>query len=154
MSQRKKLILHIGLQKTGTSSIQVMLHSSAAALREAGYFYPALPVNPEQIWNSPFRHNIIAATYADFSTAFDKLDLEQEDLFWQSLMDNPLTPILSAEDFSRQQDFGRLAKHLEPFDVTIVVYLRRQIFSRSLCTIKEIKSFCKDAATSCCPRPY
>ena len=122
----QNLILHIGLQKTGTSSIQVMLNSSATYLREAGYIFPVLPPRSEMVWNSAFRHNIVAATYADFRTAFSKMTDAEQEGFWVGLAADALTPVLSAEDFSRQKDFTRLGTLLRPYRVTVIAYLRRQ----------------------------
>lgn len=125
-TKKKPLILHMGLQKTGTSSVQVMLASSAAALEENGYIYPTLPKSDGHVWNSPFRHNIIAATYSDFPTTFDRLSVDQELEFWSSLKGEEYTPILSAEEFSRQKNFTPLYDAMEDFDITAVIYLRRQ----------------------------
>lgn len=123
---KKPLVLHIGLQKTGTSSIQVMLSKSEVILREAGYVYPSLPKNSGKVWNSPFRHNILASTYADFPSVFDKLDACQEEEFWSQLASSSLTPILSAEEFSRLQRVDRLADKLSRFNVHFIAFLRRQ----------------------------
>lgn len=123
---KKPLVLHIGLQKTGTSSIQTMLADSAAYLREEGFFYPSLPKREGTIWNAPFRHNILVSTYADFPSAFERLDAAQEDRFWKDLESSPLTPILSAEEFSRLRTLDRLAGRLKSFDVHLVAFLRRQ----------------------------
>lgn len=124
----KSLIFHIGLQKTGTSSIQVMLAGSRDYLRNQGYFYPDLPTpeKPERIWVSPFRHNIIASTYADYLSAFPKFSDEQRKQFWGSLGEETTNPILSAEDFSRQNNFGRFVEDFSAFDVDVVMYVRRQ----------------------------
>jgi len=124
--KKKQAVIHVGMQKTGTSSVQVMLASSAKALRSNGYFYPDLPQKEGRVWNSPFRHNIVAATYADFPSTFEKFSADQEEEFWQMLRDDDAIPILSAEEFSRQRDFSTIAKRLQGFDVSIVVYLRRQ----------------------------
>ncbi|MCF7702154.1 hypothetical protein [Loktanella sp. M215] len=124
-----KLILHIGLQKTGTSSVQVMLASSAEALAEQGMVYPALP-SPRQprsgVWTSPFRHNCIAGTYADFNSVFEIMTAAEAAVFWHDLRRGGRTPILSAEEFSRQRDFTSLKAALDGFEVEVVVYLRRQ----------------------------
>ena len=124
-----KLILHVGLQKTGTSSIQVMLASSAAALADHGMVYPALPVprTPRSgVWTSPFRHNCIAGSYADFNSVFETMTAAEAAVFWYDLRRCGRTPILSAEEFSRQRDFTPLKAALDGFEIEVVVYLRRQ----------------------------
>jgi hypothetical protein len=123
------LLLHIGLQKTGTSSIQVMLASSGKHLERSGYLYPTLPV-PEfkrsPVWTSPFRHNCVAATYADFHSTFEPLTASEHDALVSTMQDSKLDAIMSAEEFSRQKDFSALANRLRGFDITVIVYLRRQ----------------------------
>ncbi|QUJ76020.1 hypothetical protein KDD17_13965 [Sulfitobacter albidus] len=133
---RKTLVLHIGLQKTGTSSIQVMLAGSASYLDAQGFYFPDLPdaeADESRLSRSPFRHNRIAGTYADYPTSFQRLDQENMALFWRELAADPRIPILSAEDFSRQRDYTALGMALAPFDVTVVLYVRRQdLFAESL----------------------
>lgn len=125
----KKLFLHIGLQKTGTSSIQVMLASSAKHLEHSGYSYPMLPV-PESkrspVWTSPFRHNCVAATYADFHSTFEPLTDSEHNALVSEMLDSKLDSIMSAEEFSRQKDFSALANRLREFEITVILYLRRQ----------------------------
>jgi hypothetical protein len=123
---RKRLILHFGLQKTGTSSIQLMLSASRNALDEAGYQYPQLPKKEGGVWNSPFRHNIISGTYADFASAFDKMTPAQTTEWWDSIRNSDKTSIVSAEDFSRQKNYTSLGNDISDFSVTVVLYLRRQ----------------------------
>lgn len=133
---KRRLILHIGLQKTGTSSIQVMLAGSGEYLSGQGFFFPQLPrteQRPSQVWLSPFRHNIIAGTYADYKSAFENLTPEEAVTFWDSLYSDGRTPILSAEDVSRQQNFRLFADVLPNFNLEVVMYLRRQdLFIESL----------------------
>lgn len=131
-----RVILHIGLQKTGTSSIQVMLAGSNEYLGSQGFVFPQLPP-PDQdvsrVWLSPFRHNILAATYADYNSAFETLNEAQCSAFWDSLAEGSNAAILSAEDFSRQKDFTTLAEPLANFDLDVVLYVRRQdLFIESL----------------------
>lgn len=124
-----KLTLHIGLQKTGTSSIQVMLNSSAKYLKSVGRVFPELPKTDapkSDVWTSAFRHNCVAGTYADFHSVFEKMTWSEAEVFWQNLRVSGLSPILSAEEFSRQKDFCVLADAISGFEVEIVAYLRRQ----------------------------
>lgn len=123
----KKLFLHIGMQKTGTSSIQLMLHSSEEALGKQGFFYPRLPMaGQDGIWKTAFRQNLLAASVADYPSVFAKYAPEQIEEIRAGMLASPLVPIISAEDFSRQKDFSRLKGLLEGFAVSVVVYLRRQ----------------------------
>ncbi|NDW33021.1 hypothetical protein [Salipiger sp. PrR007] len=123
----KKLFLHIGMQKTGTSSIQLMLHSSEEALRKQSFFYPRLPMaGQDGIWKTAFRQNLLAASLADYPSVFAKYDPGQIEVIRAEILSSPLVPIISAEDFSRQRDFGRLKELLKGFEVSVIVYLRRQ----------------------------
>ncbi|WP_147320286.1 hypothetical protein [Rhodobacteraceae bacterium W635] len=125
----KKLFLHIGLRKTGTSGIQAMLARSGEYLGSCGLEFPILPNSQEKkgkVWNSPFRHNCVAARYADYNTVFDKLTNEETKSFWGNLSQNSLDSIISGESFSRQIDFSSLARDLESFETEVIVYIRRQ----------------------------
>lgn len=132
----KTLILHIGLQKTGTSSIQVMLAGSADYLDTQGYHFPSLPDADSvdtQLSVSPFRHNRIAGTYADYPSSFTPLVPDALHSLWAQIGDNPHTAILSAEDFSRQKNYAAMGAALRGFAVEVVLYVRRQdLFAESL----------------------
>ncbi len=127
---RRRIVLHIGLQKTGTSSIQIMLDGSQKYLKSKGYYFPQLPVaNSDQqtsVWLSPFRHNILASTLADYKSAFDSFNSEQKCCFISALKENEMTPIISAEGISRQKDFSIYREVLADFEVEVVIYLRQQ----------------------------
>ena len=130
------LILHIGLQKTGTSSIQVMLAGSAAYLDTQGYHFPHLPDASEdesRLSTSPFRHNRIAGTYADYPSSFKPLNEDALQTLWAQIDGDTRTAVLSAEDFSRQKKYADLGVALSGFDVEVVLYVRRQdLFAESL----------------------
>jgi len=132
-NKKPKLVLHVGLQKTGTSSIQLHLNRLTKKLAKHGYYYPVLPASSGVVWNSAFRHGSIAGTVGDYNTTFERLSPEQEEVFWDQLYENDLTPILSAEDFSRILDLTKLKNRLERFETTVLLYVRRQdLFSESL----------------------
>ena len=125
----KKLFIHIGLRKTGTSSIQVMLTKSQKYLNSCGFQFPDLPeikVRNRKVWKSPARHNCLAASYADYPTVFEKPTREEVKNFWEQMLSSPLTSIISAESFSRQIDFTPLAQDIESFQTDVIVYIRRQ----------------------------
>ncbi len=54
MKTFSKAILHIGLHKTGTSTLQEFLYSQRDALNDAGVYYPALQANLSQPLSSLF----------------------------------------------------------------------------------------------------
>ena len=55
----RKLILHIGMGKTGTSALQAALHRNEWALGASGYVYPSFAVLPAGN-QGEFNHNILA----------------------------------------------------------------------------------------------
>ncbi|SLN65034.1 hypothetical protein ROJ8625_03311 [Roseivivax jejudonensis] len=123
----KPLVLHAGLQKTGTSGIQLMLNGAGPALARAGHVYPALPDGAGgAVGAGPFRHNCIAGSFADYPSEFARLCPEALQDLRKTLLRSESVPILSAEEFSRQRDFGPLGAFLEGFAVHVVLYLRPQ----------------------------
>lgn len=106
-----------------------MLSGSGGFLETQGYFYPRLPEpksSRSHVWTSPFRHNCIAASYADFNSVFETLTETEKQAFWDAIPDSGLVPILSAEEFSRQNDFTPLASAMSRLEIEVVLYLRRQ----------------------------
>lgn len=106
-----------------------MLATSEEILARNGLLYPMLPVprSPRsKVWTSPFRHNCVAATYADFHSTFESLDAAAHDELVHEMRATDRDLILSAEEFSRQKDFSKIKDGLAGFDVTVIVYLRRQ----------------------------
>lgn len=127
-----KIVLHIGAEKTGTSSLQATLAKNAATLlAEAGLLYP--------------REVPLAATNAHFGIAAAFLDPERSEFFVpggrrspaelrQALAaaiarERPRLVVLSAEHFSsrfERPQIEALARFLAPHTVEIVYYARRQ----------------------------
>lgn len=64
----KKLVLHIGMAKTGTSSIQDSLGNASASLQDAGVIYP-----PEQPFNHSYTFSVIFKTSPRDSIYFKRL---------------------------------------------------------------------------------
>ena len=134
--RKQTLILHIGLQKTGTSSIQVMLAGSSAYLHSKKFTFPHLPMtlnDDSGLSKSSFRHNRVAGSYADYPTSFAKLDEDALGVFWSDISKDSNTSILSAEDFSRQKNYAALGEAISAFNIEVVLYVRRQdLFAESL----------------------
>lgn len=140
---KKKLILHIGQSKTGTSAIQDHLARNRSSLLKEGYLYPRIIRGnvPLDIAN----HNGFADSLVR-PTVFPRLAAEEyvSQILEQSADSKVHTVILSAEHFlggqprvwdvssSAEFDFlyakklQNLANFTEKFETTIVCYLRPQ----------------------------
>jgi hypothetical protein len=112
-----KIVLHVGLHKSGTSYIQEFLARNRQKLEELGIFYPPL---------SNSNHTAFVA--------WSRKDLnigKQKQTEWLELNVRRGEPIvLSSEEFSTDLNSPARAEHyseiLKNFDVKIVYYLRRQ----------------------------
>lgn len=121
--RKKKLFLHIGLHKTGTTSLQTFLKANEGMLRRAGYLYPRACI-PE---GSAAHHqlswkmaNLKQAAHFDEKTLLDAILAEQKAARCHL--------IISSEDFSRLGRKGvvQLKSMFRHFNVKVIVYLRRQ----------------------------
>ncbi|GGO79543.1 hypothetical protein GCM10011348_14090 [Marinobacterium nitratireducens] len=115
MSIRKKIFLHIGSHKTGTTSIQRFLSLNTEALSDQGFFY--LIPNP---WPLVIKTNGVDFAHNIKTEGFDIID----DLGHDNI-------IISHENYSWLSDLRNISllkKSLSRFgrDIKIVLYLRRQ----------------------------
>ncbi|MGP4029324.1 hypothetical protein [Actinomadura sp. 3N407] len=125
-----KIVLHIGLQKSGTTFLQHMLQDNNEALAEADVLYPVPPdwergkrtvANHE--WSS---YGLLGTEYPWVS----ELRASREEPSWQALLDQinawPATVLLSAEALSviRAGAVHRLLDALSVDDVEVVVTAR------------------------------
>ena len=136
----RDLILHIGMTKTGSTSIQYLLDINRAALLAQGISYPSTPAGN--------RHVLLAAAFTSFPAMFN----DPENAMWTgrnpdaasqscladlqaeiaALPDEVSRIILSAEQFSLYQRADEDIRRLHDFVMrladrcTVVVYLRRQ----------------------------
>lgn len=117
---KKKLILHSGVHKTGTTSIQSFLAMNYEKLLNKGFYVP-----------------INHFTYENKATAFRDAIMKGnsniyvpviEDIVKQSELNNCNTIVISDEDFHhfalKQNDNIKVLE--DYFDIEICVYLRRQ----------------------------
>jgi hypothetical protein len=114
---KKRLILHAGVHRTGTTSIQHALYSNAENLLRAGILYPK-PIDGSDSIN----HQRLAWDISEQVSAFPELrtwaaSLAQSDAH---------TVVLSAEDFCRIRNLDFLACFSDYFEIEIAIYLRRQ----------------------------
>jgi hypothetical protein len=128
--QGRRLWLHLGLSKTGSSFIQTVLHAHRDVLLGQGYLYPQTGIfgGAHKLLAVPFLSDE-RKTFADVTPHLkndpDQLFLRLEQEFRQSGAEKV---VLSSEYFAEAEDLSRLKEALGrlALPVTIVVYLRRQ----------------------------
>ncbi len=115
--------MHIGYHKTGTTSIQFALSRNRDGLLDHGYLYP----KSGEKWNA--HHNL--AWQLQETNRYDRFEPELGS--WEDLIEEIETSvaeniILSSEDFcyARPPSIVKIAEYLQPYEVNIIVYLRRQ----------------------------
>jgi hypothetical protein len=131
---KKRVYLHVGLHKTGTTSIQWALTFSRDSLREVGFLYPQTGA-PDWArfgqhllaWSVVERTNYLPPFNGNCA-AFD--DEMREDL-WSRLyreIDHSDTQnvVLSSEEFDilTGSEIRKLGSRLAPYDVTPILFLR------------------------------
>ena len=114
---QKKLYLHIGLHKTGTTSIQLFMHKNATQIHD-DYGVCYLPIPSDDI--VPYQHRFL-----------NKLMISNEEEFinqFEKSLNNADTILISSECFLEKSEYAeQLAKLKHLFDEThIIIYLRRQ----------------------------
>ncbi|MCP9968292.1 hypothetical protein LUX57_26585 [Actinomadura madurae] len=125
-----KIVLHIGLQKSGTTFLQHVLQAGGEALAEAGVLYP-VPPDWERGKRTVANHEW--PSYGLLGTEFPWVSREraaEEAGSWKALLDEvnawPGTVLLSAEALSvvRRPAVDRLMGVLGAGDVEVVVTAR------------------------------
>jgi len=129
---KRKIIVHIGSHKTGSTAIQTFFSKNRKELRERGVVYPenACPEIAEFghhmipwafVTNEQFLPTLYAEKYLiqDKTTLFEKVKSECK---------TDETMILSSEEFSTltKEEVCSLKEWLSDFNVEIILYLRRQ----------------------------
>tara|TARA_B100001093_G_C26796665_1_gene1001415 strand:- start:58 stop:1065 length:1008 start_codon:yes stop_codon:yes gene_type:complete len=104
----KKIIIHIGPHKTGSSYLQEFLHSNKNILKENGYYYPDLSDD------LGYGHHVICDE--------GYIDNEYENLIKNSPCDNIL---LSSENFSKLPSSEINKLKLDGYEYQIITYLRK-----------------------------
>lgn len=111
----RKLILHVGVHRTGTTSTQEFMRQNFPVLLNKGVLYPF----------GVKRHDRMVQRLISGEVPADVLarDLERRAASHPQSVD---TVVLSDEDMSLIRDFGVFAALKDTFDVKILVSLRRQ----------------------------
>jgi hypothetical protein len=117
----KTIYLHIGMHKTGSTTIQQGLHQYRDQLEARGYVYPCLLGE-----NEVAHHNIVweLKENGQFDPTLCKL-AELQAFIEQTHYDNI---IISTEHFSKAsvKDLRKFTTYLKGYQVKVVVYFRRQ----------------------------
>jgi len=116
---KKKLFLHIGRHKTGTTSLQDFFSQKSDELAKRGILYPET--------GRTTRHGIVNTAHHNFSHIMHyKPDADVEALFskLEKEAEGYDAILLSSEDFQNQEDLGRWERVLSPYEVTVICYLR------------------------------
>lgn len=121
-----KLVLHIGTQKTATSSIQLFLHENRTNLKADGYIYPNISRFDNVQFKGVSYHNCVASALSQTDSTFPKLSPQGVDKLRKFIISADLPVLLSGEDFSRSLDLEGVAEFLEGIDTQVIVYLREQ----------------------------
>lgn len=115
---KKKLLLHAGIHRTGTTSIQQTLWSNADQLARNGILYPHYYAAPADAIN----HQRLA-----WDIHSGKINLRALRDWAESLAQTDAhTVVLSAEDFCRLKDLSFLECFGDLFEIETAIYLKRQ----------------------------
>lgn len=119
-TNKTSLYLHVGLHKTGTSAIQRFLRANASLLCEKGFYYPVDGLGGDA-------HHGLASKLRRSAPLEDVADAEE----WISNCEryctaHNLSLLISSEVFSEPVRHDELAKIFQPFDINIIIYIRRQ----------------------------
>lgn len=134
----KRLVLHLGMAKTGTSSIQDTLGASHVELRKQGVIYP-----PRKPYNHSYQFSVLFMDRPENSLYHKQLSPISEDAWqrelerlreqWRSLFQSFSggTCIVSAENLPRlsTEEIQRLWQFVEPFfdEIVAVAYIRHPL---------------------------
>jgi hypothetical protein len=141
----RRAIVHIGTEKTGSTSVQNLLYKNTKVLKKAGFLFPSASCGlisnfrlliqtrsaPDlALMRLDKRHPVSADTLAQWRVKFEKRHRKEVESFQSQRSTS--TVIYSSEHFhSRLTDPGdlqALLQFLEPFydSIKVVCYLRRQ----------------------------
>jgi hypothetical protein len=115
-----RLFLHIGTHKTGSTAQQQLLHQHREALAVEGIFYPETGLQKhahhQLAWASGARRPAVDAGF--LASAFEKIAGQARH--------SGDTVVLSSEEFEFTPDPAVLAALKKSFEVSVVIYLRKQ----------------------------
>ena len=112
---KKKVFLHIGFHKTGSTSIQMFLFEHQEQLKHAGYLYPKSGMPPGSLGQHSLAWDIRKGSQKSWHRLLDEIQAS----------DAP-NVIISSEDFEQlnKQQCSEVLHLLDDFEIHIVVYIR------------------------------
>jgi hypothetical protein len=113
----RQLFLHIGTHKTGTTALQHYLFSNQDALRSIGWYYPRIGIPHGHI----FGHRDLA-----WSTLRGNAEDLEELVSELNTLPPEVKCVISSEEFEFCERLESLQVRLKQYDVTVILYLRRQ----------------------------
>jgi hypothetical protein len=133
MRTRGRILLHVGVQKTGSTYLQIRMRTHADALRAQGVYVPVLPAVAPMMGNAKLLATVLnGAPSAPFRHVFPNVDVSSLDpaaVAAELLADwrpEREAVVLSAEIF-RPEHAARVRAVLPPWaDVAVVLFVRRQ----------------------------
>ncbi|MCB1756162.1 MAG: hypothetical protein KDJ38_11600 [Gammaproteobacteria bacterium] len=123
-NNKKKIVLHIGRHKSGTTSIQQFLHTNPEWLGRFGYYYPT-------IGKRAYAHHELGERFSRQSlrSAGPEYLLKNDEYAKSLIAEIDATDksiIISSEAF-QNCDPSVIKKLFDKYDVRIVIYLRNQV---------------------------
>lgn len=114
----KRIVLHIGSNKTGTSSIQRMLLENRDVLQKSGWDYPDFHLL--HMAHHPLAYSIAGHDHRGLAPGWDTA--------LRTVMErSEHRLIFSSELFFRTVDPGAVARYFPPKDTLVVLYLREYL---------------------------
>lgn len=151
---KKKAILHIGGHKTGTSAIQAFCLSNAARLEALGILYPLKLISKMDTMGGQAHHGLVNV-FMDDTTFWKSYNMRPKSMTDAQIIDLLKTLprdqniLLSSENlvWLDSQSIIKLKQILEGYDISVVLYVRRQddalqaLYQTVVATVGEDKRF-------------
>ena len=113
-----RYVLHIGTNKTGTSTLQDYLGTQRPEFQSLGIWYPT-------IGSFPYAHHDLA--YAIKKNDFDAYGISRDVISEESAPPGTTTTLISSEAFHTIRDVESVAALFPPDRTTVVLYLREHL---------------------------
>jgi hypothetical protein len=138
---KKKLILHIGRHKTGTTGIQLFMSTQANVLANYGICYPlsGRDISETQSTEDQAAHHGMARALMGGRDAARTYLRDIQPKFFEEIS-RYSTVVLSSEGFQNVENFDLLSEFFEGFEIEIICYLREYLSYVVSSFIQEVKS--------------